>query len=73
MIGKPLAEHALLEMAVAMEGHPDNVVPAMVGGLCVAGVVDHQVRYLKFPSPASLRAVVCSPENQYTSQCLAIA
>src|SRR3984885_13235011 len=54
LLGKPLSEQTLLELAVGMEGHPDNVVPAMLGGFCVSGVIDQQVRYLKFPVPASL-------------------
>jgi homoserine kinase len=68
LLGKPLPEEALLELAVAMEGHPDNVVPALTGGFCVAGVIDHQVRYLKFPAPASLRGVVCSPDKPLDTQ-----
>jgi homoserine kinase len=63
LIGKALSDHALLELAVGLEGHPDNVVPAMVGGFCISGVIDHQVRYLKFAVPSSLRAVVCIPER----------
>ena len=51
LLGRPLADQALLELAVGMEGHPDNVVPAMVGGFCISGVIDHHVRYLKFAVP----------------------
>src|SRR5438045_5163652 len=35
----------------------------MVGGLCISGIVEHQVRYLKFAAPSGLRAVVCSPHK----------
>lgn len=68
LIGRPLADAALLDLAVGMEGHPDNVVPAMVGGFCVSGIIDHEVRYLKFPVPSALRAVLCSPENPLPTQ-----
>ncbi len=61
-------DQTLLDMAVGMEGHPDNVVPAMVGGFCVSGVIDHRVRYLKFPVPSQLRAVVCSPDKPLETQ-----
>jgi len=68
LTGNTLPEETLLEMAVAMEGHPDNVVPAMSGGFCISGIIDHEVRYLKFPAPASLRAVVCSPDRPLETQ-----
>jgi homoserine kinase len=38
--GYPLDEGALLKLAVAFEGHPDNVAPAMKGG-CVFGDAVH--------------------------------
>lgn len=38
LYGDPLPRQELLHMAVAMEGHPDNVAPAMLGGL-VLGVL----------------------------------
>lgn len=36
LTGQVLSQAELLEMAVAMEGHPDNVAPALLGGLMVA-------------------------------------
>ncbi len=33
---QPTDQAALVEMAIALEGHPDNVVPAMVGGCQLA-------------------------------------
>ncbi|MGB3138400.1 MAG: homoserine kinase [Nodosilinea sp.] len=33
---RPLDQAALIEMAIALEGHPDNVVPALVGGCQLA-------------------------------------
>ncbi|MBF2028406.1 MAG: homoserine kinase [Oscillatoriales cyanobacterium C42_A2020_001] len=32
----PLNRQAVMQMAIALEGHPDNVVPALVGGCCLA-------------------------------------
>lgn len=34
--GDGLSRQRLLALAVACEGHPDNVVPCLLGGLCVA-------------------------------------
>ncbi len=33
--GEPLSKEKLLELAIDIEGHPDNVVPSLLGGLCL--------------------------------------
>ncbi|HEY1296109.1 MAG TPA: homoserine kinase [Chloroflexota bacterium] len=35
-LGKPLDESAVLDLAVRLEGHPDNIVPCVLGGARVA-------------------------------------
>ena len=35
LLGKPLATNEILNLATEMEGHPDNVAPALLGGLVV--------------------------------------
>jgi homoserine kinase len=32
LAGSPVAQERVMEMAIALEGHPDNVVPALLGG-----------------------------------------
>ncbi|MDZ8188483.1 MAG: homoserine kinase [Nostoc sp. ChiSLP02] len=34
--GSPLSQSQVMELAIAMEGHPDNVVPALLGGCRLA-------------------------------------
>lgn len=63
LCGRPLSDQEILDLALGFEGHPDNLVPAMVGGFCIAGVIKQQARYLRFPVPSDLRAVVCVPEK----------
>ncbi len=36
LAGSPLNIEELIELAIALEGHPDNVVPAFQGGCCLA-------------------------------------
>ncbi|WP_315791012.1 homoserine kinase [Fischerella sp. JS2] len=36
LVGKPLSQSQVMELAIAMEGHPDNVVPALLGGCRLA-------------------------------------
>ncbi len=38
LAGSPLAVNQLLQLAIALEGHPDNVAPALLGGCCLAAV-----------------------------------
>ncbi|NES99019.1 MAG: homoserine kinase [Sphaerospermopsis sp. SIO1G1] len=36
LAGSPLSEKEVIQLAIAMEGHPDNVVPAFLGGCRLA-------------------------------------
>lgn len=39
---RPLDARGVIELATRLEGHPDNVVPCLLGGLCVAVVDDEE-------------------------------
>ena len=41
MLGRPLSTNKLLKLATDLEGHPDNVAPALLGGLVVS-VMHHE-------------------------------
>ena len=43
-------------LAVALEGHPDNVVPAALGGFCVSGLFEGKPRWWRLPAAKGLRA-----------------
>jgi homoserine kinase len=43
LLGKPLSKEDILELATEMEGHPDNVAPALLGGLVVSTVENGRV------------------------------
>ncbi|MEQ8957375.1 MAG: homoserine kinase, partial [Coleofasciculus sp. C2-GNP5-27] len=36
LAGEPLSQTEVMQLAIALEGHPDNVVPALWGGCCLA-------------------------------------
>jgi len=61
LLGRPLDDETLLRIAVEMEGHPDNVTPALMGGFQVVSATDDEVIHLRLPMPRGLRAVVCVP------------
>jgi homoserine kinase len=58
---KALGSHALLELAIEMEGHPDNVTPAMFGGawLCITDAGN--TRTFNLPVPPALSFAVAIP------------
>jgi homoserine kinase len=60
LVGRPLAKEELLGLAAEIEGHPDNVAPALLGGLVVASSVGRQVDFIRVPVP-ELKIVVAVP------------
>jgi homoserine kinase len=58
--GSPLSPDELLGLATAMEGHPDNVAPALFGG-CVLSVGDPP-RCARLPWPADWQLVLAIPD-----------
>jgi homoserine kinase len=62
LIGSPLSQEKLLELAIDIEGHPDNVVPSLLGGLCLTARTAHQHwRVIRCDWHAAVRAVVAIP------------
>jgi homoserine kinase len=61
MVGEPFDRNALLEMAIEIEGHPDNVTPALLGGLTLSYKTGDTHRYLNLPCPSELKIVLAIP------------
>jgi len=59
--GREIDRDKLLELAVRIEGHPDNVAPAIYGGFVVSGMNNQRVHALKFAPPVGLSCVVAVP------------
>lgn len=60
--GDQLTKHELLTMATALEGHPDNVAPAIFGGIVVSIMRGKDVQSLRFMPPVPLTMVVAVPD-----------
>jgi len=61
LCGSKLAKRQMAEIAVKIEGHPDNVIPAIFGGLCVcANGEDGHGNILQLPVP-KLKVAICVP------------
>lgn len=62
LAGEPFDQKEILEMAVDMEGHPDNVAPALLGGFVSSCRRDGETVVFKAVPPADLKAVVAIPD-----------
>lgn len=62
LLGNPLNLEELISMAVRLEGHPDNVVAAMVGGFIVAARCEETICYKRLDPPKSLHFQVAVPD-----------
>lgn len=62
LLGNPLPLQEMADLATRLEGHPDNVVPTLIGGF-VASVVDEgKVYYQKVNLPPDLKVVAAIPD-----------
>ena len=61
LLGKPLDIHALVKLATQIEGHPDNVAPALLGGLVVSAMTESEVITRRYDVPL-LSAVIVKPD-----------
>ena len=65
--GTGLSRHQLVEIATALEGHPDNASAGILGGFCVARCDPGTGIYLdsiRIAMPADLAFVVASPNGE---------
>lgn len=68
ILANPLTKDELLNMACKMEGHPDNVAPALLGGLVVSCVEEDKVKYCNIKPTKPLAIVVVIPEFQLSTK-----
>lgn len=69
LLGRPADEAALLSIATEVEGHPDNITPAIVGGLTMASMEDDgSIIYKKLDWPNDWILTVCVPEYELPTE-----
>lgn len=62
LTGQKLDQERLLALATEMEGHPDNVAPALLGGIVISVAQGGAVHYLRIQPPQDLTTVVAIPD-----------
>ena len=63
-----MSREELLRVAAEIEGHPDNVAPALLGGLTVCCIEGGALLTERFPAPPGLRAVVAVPNFKVSTE-----
>jgi homoserine kinase len=60
----------ILSMATAIDGHPDNVGAALLGGFVVSVLIDDRVEALRFDIPRDLRCVLYVPDLRLETEAM---
>ena len=60
--GHQLSYEKMLEIAVEMEGHPDNAVPALYGGFCISVQDGNDTHFKSFKLSPKLKYAVMVPD-----------
>ncbi len=68
LLGGPLGMDELVQIAVDMEGHPDNVVPALMGGFCISATTpEGKTIYTRMPVVPDYRWVIVVPDFEVST------
>jgi len=67
IMGTKFPNSEIINLATNIEGHPDNVVPATLGGMTVAINTTEGVSYSKISLPEKLRFAVMVPVNSVST------
>ena len=69
LLGEPADESALLSIVTEIEGHPDNVTPAIVGGSVMSSLEnDGSIIYRKLDWPDDWAITVCIPDVELATE-----
>jgi len=67
LLGRPLENPGLLKLATELEGHPDNLAAALLGGLVVSVMDGDQIITRRLDIPL-ITAVIAVPEVKWPTQ-----
>ena len=65
ILGAPLTRQELLKLATELEGHPDNVAPALFGGFTVSVMDKGAVQTFSFQPRIKLKLIVAVAEKYF--------
>jgi homoserine kinase len=62
LLNRPLTLQGMIDIATEIEGHPDNIVPTIVGGFVVSIMEGSKVIYSEAPFPPALKFIAVIPD-----------
>jgi homoserine kinase len=68
LAGTPLSPAEVMQLAIDMEGHPDNVVPALIGGCQLAATAATGWAVADIPWHDSIAVVVAIPDFELSTE-----
>ncbi|RUS95602.1 homoserine kinase [Dulcicalothrix desertica PCC 7102] len=68
LAGEPLTQSQVMDLAISMEGHPDNVVPALIGGCRLAATGVNGWEICDIPWHESIVPVVAIPDFELSTK-----
>jgi len=69
LLGRPADEKVLMSIATEIEGHPDNIAPAFLGGVTLSSwEEDGSVIYKKLPWNDEWKLLVCIPDYELNTE-----
>jgi len=68
LIGSPLSDHKLFQLATILEGHPDNVGASLFGGIVVSAWDGDRADYVRLEPHAKLETLVAIPAFQLSTE-----
>ena len=68
ILGAPLDKNGLLKLATEIEGHPDNVAPAIFGGFTVSVMSGGDVQTFSFMPRIKLKLIITVPDFELSTR-----
>jgi homoserine kinase len=68
LAGTPLSPAEIMQLAIELEGHPDNVVPALIGGCQLAATAATGWAIAEIPWHDSIAVVVAIPDFELSTE-----
>lgn len=66
--GRPLSQDTLLNLVTELEGHPDNVAPALLGGLTASMMCEGHAVSVRYPINDDVRICVLIPDFELSTK-----
>ena len=68
LLGDPLSQENIIDLAASIEGHPDNSTPAILGGFCVALLEYGKVWSVRVPMNGTVDCITFIPDFELSTE-----